>query len=120
MKHYELLFFTFENVHKILLSGKGMVEAKQDIWVGNDGGYVMPKESVIATKLREYFAELIKQYGDEDLIPVYIRRGVFVMDWYMFEDDPDLEAKQLGAIKGATGSAEGALPASFHRQGHHP
>lgn len=58
----------------------------------------MPKEGVIARKLRAYFAELVKKHGEDELIPVYIRNGVLVMDWYMFEEDPNMHAKQLAPV----------------------
>ena len=40
----------------------------------------MPKQGKIAQEMRKHFARLTAQHGEWELIPLYIDKGVYVMD----------------------------------------
>ena len=61
----------------------GKVAKNSDMWLGSDGGYIMPRDGVFAKKLRKAFEELRTQYDDSSLTPVYLEKGVFVFDFYV-------------------------------------
>ena len=70
----------FADVHKILLSGTRVANEKNDMWLGDDGGYIMPRSGKIAQAMRSHFDHLVEKYGDKELIDVYIEGGVYVTD----------------------------------------
>ena len=65
------------------MSGACSAKCGQDAWLGDDGGYLMPKDGPIARSLRKHFAHLVRRFGTKDLIPLYIDQGVFVFDMYV-------------------------------------
>ena len=70
------------DVHKILASGVKVCE-KSDIWLGSDGGYILPRTGPIAREMRAHFEKVRLRYSEEDLIPVYQSKGVFYFDFWV-------------------------------------
>ncbi len=70
------------NVHKVLASGVKVSE-RNDIWLGNDGGYIMPRHGPIAKEMRAHFEKVRLKYDEEDITPVYQERGTFVFDFWI-------------------------------------
>ena len=49
----------------------------QDLYLGHDGGYAVPRDSAIGIALREHFDKLLRRHGDSELLPIYLEQGVF-------------------------------------------
>ena len=69
-------------VHKVLASGVKVAE-RHDIWLGNDGGYIMPRHGPIAKEMRAHFEKVRLKYDEGDVTPVYQERGTFVFDFWV-------------------------------------
>ena len=80
------------DVHKILVSGVKVCKLS-DVWLGHDGGYIIPQHTQIYKEMRKQFDKLVKQYGTQELTPIYEKKGTFVFDYYL-EKDP----KGIGAL----------------------
>ena len=65
------------DVHKPLMSAAEVCDAGQDLWVGTDGGYLIPRYGPIGRGLRAEFEKLCKRHGRGTLLPVYKENNVF-------------------------------------------
>ena len=84
--------------------------------MGYDGGYIIPRESSIGKSMREHFKMLTKTKGIGELTPVYLEKGVFVLDYYLKpatgadlkglgdDDENVLDEKQANASGGSESS----------------
>ena len=87
------------DVHKLLISAGQCCSEGQDAWLGHDGGYVYSKESFIGREIRAYFELLIQDHRNKcDLIPLCLEGGVYMMDWFMFPEDPDYPSTTLDEL----------------------
>jgi hypothetical protein len=87
--NFQLIKGRCMDVHKLLIAAGQCCSGGQDAWLGHDGGYVYSKDSFIGREIRAYFELLIRDHGYEDLIPLYLEGGVYMMDWFLFPEDPD-------------------------------
>jgi len=81
------------DVHKPLIAGvevTGKEQAKNDVYMGHDGGYIMPYYGKIAQAMRKHFDMLTYWYGFEEMTPLYLHNGVFCFDVEMKHDQKDL------------------------------
>ena len=66
------------DVHKPLTSAVRMaVRGGMDFYLGQDGGYAVPRSSEIGWRMRAYFDKLLWKFGVSGLLPVYVENGVF-------------------------------------------
>ena len=77
-------------VHKPLVAAVAAART-QDIWLGNDGGYLVPRNGAIGKAMRAHFEELVQKHGKKGLTPVYINKGVYNIDIHVAP--PDVEAR---------------------------
>ena len=68
----------YSEVHKILASGGVMAkDARQDRYLGHDGGYLFSCNSDIGKYMRASLQRAFDTYGYEGTIPVHLERGVY-------------------------------------------
>ena len=67
-------------VHKCLAAGHKMAQAGLDSWLTENGGWLMPRRGSIAKLMKEYLDYLMEKHGATDLIPLYVRNGVYCFD----------------------------------------
>ena len=48
-----------------------------DFYLSSDGGWVVPRHGSIGKELRRYLDWLIYQYGDRELLPLYLEDGIY-------------------------------------------
>ena len=73
------------DVYKPLVAAAQVAHAGNDIWIGDDGGYLMRKDHFIAKALRKRFDELTRWHGFGGLTPVYEDKGTYNFDFYLPE-----------------------------------
>ena len=95
------------DVHKPLASAAKVCVAGMDIWMGNDGGNMMKKDSPVAIGLRKRFTELVKMHGDGNMVPVYEQNGVFVFDFFMKDGADAGKSVDLAPVEEASAAPEG-------------
>ncbi len=101
--------------HKALVSAAEVCDTSQDIWLGTDGGMILPTDGPIAKGLRREFEKLKEQYGLDGVIPVYKEKGVFNFDIWVAQEDKKIEtegAKSIAPLEESTAMA----PPGFPRQ----
>ena len=92
-------------VHKPLVSGTAAART-QDLWLGNDGGYLLPRDGPICRALRDQFELLVEKHGFQGLTPVYIDKGVYCFDLYVDEDAQTGKAVDVAPFsEGGAGSS---------------
>ncbi len=84
--------------HKALVSAASVVDKNQDIWLGADGGMMMPTDGPIAQGLRQEYERLREQHGIDDLVPVYKEKGVFNFDFWVPTEDKKVETENAKSI----------------------
>ena len=70
------------DVHKPLVAGS-QVAKRSDMYLWDDGGFILPKTGVIAKKLHAYMEKLMAEHGTAELTPVYVHNGVYCMDYWL-------------------------------------
>ena len=69
-------------VHKVLCSAGAMAErGKQDIYLTDSGGFIVPRESPIGVEIRRAIQWCKAQHGEDDLVPLYLEDHVY--NFYM-------------------------------------
>ncbi len=86
------------SVHKVLVSGSEVAK-RSDVWLGKDGGVIMPDNHVITIKMREYYDKLVQQHGTQGFTLVYLDKGVYVFDFF------PVPAADLSPVEARPGSA---------------
>ena len=82
-------------VHKVLCSaGDIAVKGGHDFYLGADGGHIIPLHSEIGKKMRDYFDYLLKWYGADDLLPVYLEGNV-----YKFYMQREVDSRDESAVE---------------------
>ncbi|MFM7990058.1 MAG: hypothetical protein ACKPKO_63165, partial [Candidatus Fonsibacter sp.] len=99
------------DVHTPLVSTAKVCAAGMDIWIGNDGGYMVKKDSSIAIGMRKRFTELVKMHGGGNMVPVYEKNGVFVFDFFMKDGADAGKSVDLAPVEETS-----AVPVGFPRQ----
>ena len=65
-------------VHKVLCSAAEIAcKGRQDFYLGQDGGYMIPSYSKIGQEMRNHFEKLVSWYGKNELILVYLENNIF-------------------------------------------
>ena len=65
-------------VHKVLCSAAEIVcKGRQDVYLGHDGGYMIPIHSNICQGMRIHFEKLVNWHGKNELILVYLENNIF-------------------------------------------
>ena len=75
-------------VHKILVAGSAATRGWRDLYLGEDGGYIMGKE--FSAELRKAFAKILARRGASDLLPVYLENGFY--NFYVQKQQQTLHA----------------------------
>jgi len=94
-------------VHKILASAWRINrDGRQRAWLTDEGGYLIPKDGPIAKGMEAALRQLIKQYGDKQLLRLYVERGVY--NFYLKVDEAEpLAAVSVSGTETADGGGEG-------------
>ena len=99
-------------VRKPLVSASKVCGADNDIWLGSDGGYVIPKYGPIGVEMRKHFEHLVQKYGMQSLLPVYLHNEVFVFDYFLAPSSEVGDAKtsqqSLAPVDEAVGGQQGS------------
>ena len=53
-------------------------KGRQDFYLGHDGEYMIPIISKIGQGMRIHFEKLVKGYGRNDLIPIYLEKDTSI------------------------------------------
>ena len=65
-------------VHKVLCSAAEIARVgRQDFYLGQDDGYMIPIYSNVGQGMRNHFEKLVSWYGKNDLIPVCLENNIF-------------------------------------------
>ena len=67
------------------------------MWLGSDGGYVLPTRGPIAKELNTMLEKLLLKYGYGGLIPLYVENGVY--NYYLQLEEVDENQCDLDQIK---------------------
>ena len=64
--------------HKVLCSAAEIAcTGRQDFYLGDDGGYMIPIHSKIGQGTRTHFGKLVNWHGKNELIRVYLENNIF-------------------------------------------
>ena len=74
------------DIRQVLLSGAGVAQS-QDVWLSKDEGVIIPREGVIAQKMRSYLQHLMKKYPKSMTVPIYVDNGVYKIDLWTKADE---------------------------------
>ena len=86
------------DVHKVLCSAGAMTtRGRQDIYLAEYGGWIIPRDSSIGWHLRSHLDKLIRRHGTRELIPLYLENNVY--NFYLRREK----------TKGGSASAGGAV-----------
>ncbi len=105
------------DVYKPLVSATQVAKAGNDMWIGDDGGYMMKKDHYIAKALRKRFDELTRKFGFGGLTPIYEDKGTYNFDFYVPEKKYAKDLNPVGDEDPEVlfGDA-GGVPSGFRRQ----
>eukprot|EP00973_Karenia_brevis_P084592 11739224-Karenia_brevis.AAC.1 len=67
-------------VHRVLASGSKVCKGSDAI-LFEDGGHLFPHSSITSQKMRNYLDKLIEQHGEDELTPLRVEKGVYVLDF---------------------------------------
>lgn len=74
------------DIRQVLLSGAGVARS-QDVWLSKDEGIIIPRDGIIAQKMRGYLEHLIKKHPTATTIPMYVAIGVYKLDLWTKADE---------------------------------
>ena len=83
---------TVTHVHKPLGSA-AVFSRTHNAYIFDEGGYLIPKVSIVAKKMREYYNKLVQQHGSSTHLPLH-REGNLYNIW-LKQDEPSHELVAL-------------------------
>ena len=102
---------TVTHVHKPLGSAAEFSRT-HDAYIFDEGGYLIPKVSIVAKKMREYYNKLVQQHGSSTHLPLH-REGNLYNIW-LKQDGPSHE---LVALEWSPLTESERSKSPFSRQG---
>ena len=102
---------TVTHVHKPLGSA-AVFSRTHNAYIFDEGGYLIPKVSIVAKKMREYYNKLVQQHGSSTHLPLH-REGNLYNIW-LKQDGPSHE---LVALEWSPSTESERSRSPFSRQG---
>ena len=87
---------------------------RQDLYLGHDGGYMIPIHSKIGQRMRIHFGKLVNWYGKNELIPVYLDNNTF--NFYLNREVKSTETNNVNNAQQSGNECGRAVRSQFQRK----
>ena len=85
-------------VHKPLAGASQLAKNGMDSWIGGDGSCMWHKDSPFGRFMRRSYAMACRKFGDNDLVPLHEKNGVYTFDFWVLETPTDQLMKQIAVM----------------------